>query len=35
VTQTSVRLRQVPSIPLGDAVIAIPTVIVALIVDHA
>jgi hypothetical protein len=34
-TRTSVRLRQVPPIPLGDGMIAIPIVLVAMIIDHA
>jgi hypothetical protein len=28
-------LRQVPPIPLGDGMIAIPIVLVAMIIDHA
>jgi hypothetical protein len=35
VARTSVRMRQVPPIPLGDAVIAISIALVAMIIDHA
>jgi hypothetical protein len=33
--QTSVRLRQVSPIPLGDGMIAIPVVLVAMVITHA
>jgi hypothetical protein len=35
VTQTSVRSRQVPPIPLGDGMIVIPIALVAIMIAHA